>query len=200
MFGFGRSTSPIFHIGNSSLFLKKDLTPDEFGREAVRLGFRFGVLHADEYLSSGGQAPGDIALISKAKLNPGMMQLLFANLVSGAFYCYAKVLLRVSPSVLQTVEVGMLSALTTTMPALGKQMSERHKLIIIGFANALEGQIRGAEPDPSAVLLIKYVCDFYLSDQYMHLPEILAERLSGFGSKFMAICQNDFRLTATNAG
>ena len=169
MLGFGRIAAPTFRVGNSSLFTKNDLTPDEFGREIVRLGFRFGISHADDYLSSGGRTPGDIALISKAKLNPGMMQLLFANLVSGAFYCYAKVLLRVSPSFLQTVEEGMLSALATMMPALGKQMSEHHKLVIVGFANALEGQIRGADPDPSAVLLIQYACDFYLSDQYKQL-------------------------------
>jgi hypothetical protein len=179
--------------------LKKDLTPDDFGREVVRLGFRFGVFHADDYLSTGGQTPGDIALIEKAKSNPGMMQLLYANLVSGAFYCYAKVLLRVSPAVLTTVEAGMLSALIETMPALGREMSEHHKLIITGFARAIESQIRGTEPDPSALLLIQYACDFYLSDQYKHLPETLAERLSGFGSTFMAICQDDFRLTASNA-
>ncbi len=83
----------------------------------------------------------------------------------------------------------------TQAPGIDVAVVESHKMRTIHFATAIEEQIRGADPDPSAHLLIRYAYDFYFHNQPIENPTALISSLEGFGSKYMAMCQNTFQLT-----
>lgn len=77
----------MFIVGSSALFSKTRLTPNEFGREITRLGFAFGVEQFERYRQVDDAGQEDLRLLKEVKLNPGFMQLMYANLITGAFLC-----------------------------------------------------------------------------------------------------------------
>ena len=193
-----------FKVGNSSLFQKNELSPIEFGREITRLGFQFGVSQFGEYISRESPSALEDTFLKNVQSNPGFLQLLFTNLITGAFHCYAKNLLHADAEVLKDVENGISDELRSTMSAgLSDDLIENHKLITLSFSIAVEREIMSIEEDASTNLLIKYASDFYLTEnaEAIHQdPRGLSEYLSGLGSRFMAICQDNFQLQIiTNA-
>ncbi len=199
MFGINR---PAFIVGSSSLFSKKRLTPVEFGREATRLGFSFGVAQFGQYQSAGSKSQADVRLLNEVRRNPGIMQLLFSNLVAGAFLCHARMSLRATEKVSAEVEEGVLVQLRSTMPQMSPHVLQNHKDITVNFAIAIEREMRQIEAESSTSLLLSYINDLYPefgSGVASALPSGLFAVVSGLGSRFAAVCQDDFKITLSQA-
>jgi hypothetical protein len=203
MFGFFNNAKD-FHVNTPNLFLgKSDLSANELGQAIINFGFKSGTLLADEYISrsgifsNGNISEDDMLLTEIVTKNSGFMQILHVNLVSGALYCYVKVLLKANNDQLQEVEKGMFSSLqsVTQAPGIDIAVVESHKMRTIHFASAIEEQIRAVDPDPSSRLLVRYAYDFYFHNQSIGNPAALISSLEGLGSKYMAMCQNTFHLT-----
>ncbi|WP_424191526.1 hypothetical protein ACMYR3_09250 [Ampullimonas aquatilis] len=192
-----------FKVGNSSIFQKNELLPIEFGREIARLGFQFGISQCGEYISREAPSLLEETFLKNVQSNPGFLQLLFTNLITGAFHCYAKVLLHADAEVLKDVESGIVDELCSTMPWLSKDLIQNHKLITLNFSIAIEREIKSIEENSSTNLLIQYASDFYLTENARAIHQALrglSEYLSGLGSRFMAICQDDFQLQIISNG
>jgi hypothetical protein len=188
---------PIFIVGSSSLFSKTRLTSHEFGIEITRLGFRFGVEQFERYQKTPGAGAGDLRLLTVVGRNPGLMQLLFANLITGAFLCYAKFILKASDKTVSEVEAGVLSELRSTMHGMSEGILENHVDITVNFSIAIERELLEVEENSSRVLFFRYVHDFY-PDAGIGTEGTpsggLPKLISGLGSRFMAICQDNFKL------
>jgi len=199
MFGFGmsRSASAItFVVGNSALFSKKELSPVEFGREIARLGLKFGVAQFSQYEKATDLDRTDQALLQEARKNPGIIQLLYGNLVAGSFLCFAKAVLRAPPETILEVESGILAGLRGLMPGMSQKIIEDHKDITANFAVAVEREITEIEANSSLNLLLKYIVDFYPNMQLPnHIPGGFVSFINGLGSRFVAICLNDWKIT-----
>jgi hypothetical protein len=201
MFGFGKPKllpGSIFVVGNSSLFSKRQLTPTEFGREITRLGFRFGVAQFGQYSSAQDISAADRRLLQEVNRNPGIAQLLWANLITGAFLCHAKLVLSAPADVIAEVEAGGLAELRSTMPGMSEQVYENHKDITANFAVAIEREMQHVEENCSLSLLFRYINDFYPELHAGHaaaIPTGLSSFIVGLGSRFVAFSQRDFQLS-----
>lgn len=187
-----------FVIGKSSVFSKKRLTPSEFGREITRLGFRCGVAEFEHYQKAHDISAEDQFLLNKVNCNPGLIQLLYANLITGAFLCYANILLHASDDVLDQIKIGILAELRSTMSELSEEIHEYHKDAIVNFSLAIEREVRELEEDSSLSLIFRYIIDFYPALQFDDesiMPSGMYNTLTGIGSRFMAACQNDFQIS-----
>lgn len=188
--------TPIFIIGEStSLFSKKHLNPNEFGREITRLGFRMGVDEYGRYLNNPLNTPGDQHLIDVVNLNPGFIQLLYANLITGAFLCYAKALLHAPDNVVNDIKKGIVSELQATMPEMNTEILLNHTKITEDFALVIERELKEIEDNSSVIYFLKGITSFYQSITFSEdstFPRILFSSLDGYGSRVMAVCQNDF--------
>ena len=202
MFGFGQlksPPSPVFLVGNSSLFSKKQLTPTDFGREITRLSLMLGATQLEFYQNGCTLSPDDVRLLKLVGSNPGIMQLLYANLIAGAFLCYARLVLQVPEENIAEVESGVLSELRSTMAKIfPEEILEYHKNITVGFSNAIEFEVQENEKEVSSPLFFRYVKDVYpefdAGDNYI-VPSGLFMSLTGLGSRILAMCQNNFQLT-----
>lgn len=187
---------PLFMIGKpGSLFSKKELTPNEFGREITRLGFRMGIDEYGHYLNNPLNTPEDLRLLDIINRNPGFIQLLYANLITGAFLCYAKLLLRVPNDVVSDIKNGILSELQTTMPEMKAEIHLNHTKITEDFAQAIEREVKEIEKNSSIVYFLKGINSFYQPIVFSEdsiFTNMLFSSLDGYGSRVMAFCQNDF--------
>jgi hypothetical protein len=205
MFGFGKKqpqSAPAFVVGSSSLFTKNRLTPSEFGREATRLGFSFALAQFQQYKNADDLSVLDIRLLKEVACNPGIMQLLYANLITGGFLCHAKMILHVNESVASEIEDGVLTELRATMPGIGDEILVSHKTITANFAIAIEREIRNIEPDSTISLMHNYITHFYpeaLLAGRSELPSSLRSFIIGLGSRFVAVCQGDFKISLQQA-
>lgn len=201
MFAFGRSKSPsgpIFVIGNSSLFSKKQLTPTEFGREITRLSFMLGIEQLEHYQKARDISTDDLRLLKEVGRNPGIMQLLYVNLMTGAFLCYAKVVLEAPDETLVEIESGVLSELRSTMPGFSEDILDGHKNITVSFSIAIGREILQIERDASISLFFSYFNHYYPefdSGGGSAVPSGLFRSLTGFGSRVVASCQDIFQIT-----
>lgn len=202
MFGFGNLRSPsgpIFVVGNSSLFSKKQLTPTDFGREITRLSITLGGTQLEFYQNGCALDSDDVRLLKLVERNPGGMQLLYANLIAGAFLCYARLMLRVPEKNIAEVESGVLSELRSTMAKIfPEEILEYHKNITVSFSKAIECEIQQNETDFSPPLFFRYVNDVYPEFDAgggAIVPSGLFMSLTGLGSRILAMCQNNFQLT-----
>ncbi len=201
MFGFSKpkpQQGPLFVVGKSSLFSKKQLTPAEFGREITRLGFQFGVAQFDRYRSAQDVSAEDIRLLQDVGRNPGIIQLLWANLITGAFLCHAKLLLAAPANVVAEIEAGVLAELRSTMPGMSEKVLKDHTDITANFAIAVEREMQQVEENSSLLLLFRYINDFYpelYSGGMPSVPSGLSSCIVGLGSRFVAVCQSDFQLS-----
>jgi len=192
------SPNAIFIIRNSSLFSKKKLIPIEFGREITRLGFKFGLLQFEDYQGSQEISIEDQQLLIEVNRNSGYIQLLYSNLVTGAFLCYAKVILNASNEVIAEITIGILEELRSTMPEMSNEILEDHKIITTNFCLAIEREIREIEENSSLSYFFHGIGNFYTALQYneeSRMPIGLLNSLIGLGSRIMAICQNDFQIS-----
>jgi hypothetical protein len=201
MFGFGKpkpSQGSVFVVGKSALFSQRQLTPIEFGRDIARLGFKFGVAQFDQYRNADDISAADAHLLREVGRNPGLIQLLWANLVTGAFLCHTKLVLSAPASVVSQVEAGVLAELQSTMPSMSEQVHQNHKDIAANFAIAIEREMLQVEENSSLSLLCRYIDDFY-PDVYAGgeatVPSGLSSFIVGLGSRFVSVCQNDFQLS-----
>lgn len=201
MFGFSKPKppqGPLFVVGNSSLFSKKQLTPTEFGREITRLGFQFGVAQFEQYRSAQDVSAEDTRLLREVGRNPGIIQLLWANLITGAFLCHAKVVLAAPANVVAEIEAGVLAELRSTMPGMGEKVLKDHTDITANFAIAIQLELQEVEENSSLSLLFRYINDFY-PELYLggtlSVPSGLSSFIVGLGSRFVAVCQKDFQLS-----
>ena len=200
MFGFekeSKTNQVIFRVGKSSLFAKTELLPKEFGMELLRLSFTFGIEQANQYLASQTANETDAYLKAKVAKNPGFFQLMFVNLLAGAFYCYVHSGLRASNDVLDEVRSGVLTRFLETMSGISESVINEQLIYIGNFSIVLEREMRQVEENASLKLFLQYIYDFYFDDQPngLPLPAALIERVTGLGSRFAAICQNDWRLS-----
>lgn len=201
MLGFGKSenqSEPLFIVGNSSLFSKVQLTPTEFGREIRRLGFQFGVAQFGQYQNSSSLSSQDITLLNAVNQNPGIIQLLYANLVAGAFLCFAKVILKPPQEAILNIEAGILTELRLTLQGMSEEIIDDHTKITMNFAIAIEREIKEIEESSSLSLFYHYISYFYPnlpSELKEKIPFGLFNSISDLGSRFLAVCQNDFQLT-----
>lgn len=200
MFGFGRPSrgqTALFRIENSSLFQKNELSPIEFGGEITKLGIQFSMGQFEDYVSREKSTDVEVEFMKKVQINPGFLQLVIANLITASFHCYARVLLHAKSEVIKEMEEGIAMGLRSAMPRLDEDLIEHHRNIVIGFSTAIEREIENIEEESSVSLLVRYVSHFYLSDKANETHKIyggLSEQISGLGSKFMGICQNNFQL------
>lgn len=201
MFGFGKQKPApgcIFVVGKSSLFSKKQLNPTEFGRDITQLGFKFGIAQFEQYRSAQDISASDKRLLQEVGRNPGIIQLLWANLITGAFLCHAKLVLSAPTDVVAEVEAGVLAELRSTMPGMSEQVHENHKDITANFAVAIEREMRQVEENCSLSLLFRYINDFYPELHGGHeaaIPSGLSSFIVGLGSRFVAVSQRDFQLS-----
>lgn len=202
MFGWLKSSSsPLFVVGNTSLFTKKQLTPNDFGREIFRLSLRLGVSQFDFYQNGCVLSPDDVRLLKLVGHNTGSMQSLYASLIAGSFLCYAKLLLRVPEINITEIESGFLSELKLEMAKIfSAEQLMNHKNIMVSFSKALESEMKQDATDSILPqLFFRYVYDYYPEFnngvEFKFIPSGLSESLTGLGSRMMAICQNNFQLT-----
>ena len=205
MFGFGKKQpqpGTAFLAGSSSLFSKNRLTPSEFGREATRLGFSFALAQFKQYQDADDLSAQDIRLLKEVARNPGIMQLLYANLITGGFLCHAKMILQANKSTTSEIEDGVLTELRSTMPGIGNEILVSHKDITANFAVAIEREMRNIEPDSTISLMRNYVTHFYpeaLVASNSELPNALRSFILGLGTRFVAVCQGDFKISLHQA-
>lgn len=200
MFGFGRSKSPsgpVFVVGNSSLFSRKQLTPSDFGREITRISFELGIDAFEHYQNSPNLSSDDLLLLEEVGRNPGIMQLLFVNLITGAFLCYAKLILKVPDEIVAKVENGVLAELRSKMPGISEDIVDDHKKFTTSFSIVIGREVMQIERDASISLFFSYLNHFYpeFGSSGAAVPRGLFRSLTGYGSRVMASCQNDFQIT-----
>lgn len=206
MFGFGRaksSSGPYFVVGHQSVFSKKQLTPAEFGQEITRLSFKFGIEQLEYYQASCNISPEDTRLLKEVGNNPGIMQLLYMNIRTGAYLCYAKVILRVPEETMAEVESGILSALRSTMHGLEEIFIEDQMNTAASFSTAIGREVLQIEKDASLLLFFHYVNHFYPAfdtSEGVTVPSVLYSSLTGLGTRIMAMeCQDHFKITYMKA-
>lgn len=205
MFGFAKQSQPgmpTFEVGSSSLFEKNRMTPMEYGREITRLGFSFALGQFDKYLSAKDHSSEDRRLLEQVKRNPGLMQLLYANLLTAGFLCHAKMLLRINDIVNTEVESGIYEELKNKMPGMTESIYATHRDIIVNFAAAIEREMNGIEDNSSVKLLQSYVAHFYPQVGFSRdgpMPTALHSFIVGLGSRFVAVCQGDFKISFRNS-
>lgn len=200
MFGFSRkqsSANPTFVVGNSSLFSKKQLSPTNFGREITQVSFNFGLDVFDHYQNSPDLSSDDLRLLKEVEGNPGIMQLLFVNLITGAFLCYAKLLLKVPDEIVSEVENGVLTELRSKMPGFNEDVLEDHKKFTTSFSIAIEREVLQIEKGASISLFLSYVNHFYpeFGSGKADVPSGLFKSLTGYGSRVMSLCQDQLKIT-----
>ena len=201
MFGFSKPKPPqgsLFVVGRSSLFSKKQLTPTEFGREIARLSFQFGIAQFEQYKSAQDVSAEDTRLLREVGRNPGIIQLLWANLITGAFLCYAKLVLAAPANVVAEIEAGVLAELRSTMPSMGENVLKDHAHITANFAIAVQREMQQVEENSSLSLLLRYINDLYPELYPSDVPSVpsgLSSFIVGLGSRFVAVCQTDFQLS-----
>ncbi len=205
MFGFGKKSqlgSPIFEVGSSSLFAKNRMAPKEYGREMTRLGFSFALAQFDEYLNAKDHSSEDRRLLEQVTQNPGLMQLLYANLITAGFLCHAKMILRVDDIVNTEVESRIYEELKNTMPGMTDSIYATHRDITANFATAIAREVTGVDENSSVSLLQSYVAYFYPQVGFSQddpMPTALHSFIVGLGSRFVAVCQGDFKITFRNS-
>lgn len=205
MFGFGKQSQPrgpTFEVGSSSLFAKNRMTPKEYGREMTRLGFSFALAQFDEYLNAKDHSSEDRRLLEQVKRNPGLMQLLYANIVTAGFLCHAKMLIRVNQIVNTEVESGIYEELKNKMPGMTDSIYATHRDITANFAIAIEREMNGIDDNSTVNLLQSYVAHFYPQVGFSKddpMPTALHSFIVGLGSRFVAVCQGDFKISFRNS-
>jgi hypothetical protein len=201
MFGFGKpktSKDPKFIVGSSTLFIKNQLTPFEYGLEVVRLSFSFALAQLQAYRGVDDHSQTDTVLLTTVSRNPGPMQLLYVDLVAGGFLCHARMVLRIEESISAEVEAGILAALRAKMEGLDELTISSHSDITANFAVAIEREMTGIERDSTVSLLKKYIIHYYPNSGLTaesELPSALNSFIVGLGTRFVAVCQRDFRIT-----
>lgn len=201
MFGFGRSKSPsgpVFVVGNSSLFSRKQLTPSDFGREITRISFELGINAFEHYQNSPNLSSDDLHLLEEVGRNPGIMQLLYVNLITGAFLCYAKLILNASDEIVAEIENGVLTELRSKMPGFSEDILDDHKKFTTSFSIVIGREVLQVEKGASISLFFIYFNHFYPefdSGGGSAVPSGLFRSITGHGSRVMALCQDDFQIT-----
>ena len=138
------------------------MTPFEYGQEIARFGLARGVEQFSRYEKTGSSSVEDAHLIEEAGRNPGMAQLLFADLITGAFFCHAKVLLKSPDEVLGAIGAGVFAQLPVLLPGLGEQLFGNHVRLTANFATDVEREITQIEEDLSVNLMFRYRNSYYL--------------------------------------
>ena len=197
------SKGPVIKVNNSAIFTKSELLPNEFGQNAVTHGLKLGMGSYGDYITQTSQSISDHNLRKLVTRNPGFLQLLYSNLVSGGYYGYLKLMLKADENVLAGVALGVREQLKQTMPPVADHVIENHKLIVIQFADAIIREVNNQEAvtDDSATCFLQYALSFYvpsLTADSTFNPIDLRKQVSSMGSRVMAICQ-DFKLQLVNA-
>ena len=102
--------------------------------ELLRLSFTFGIEQANQYLASQTANETDAYLKAKVAKNPGFFQLMFVNLLAGAFYCYVHSGLRASKDVLDEVRSGVLTRFLETMSGISESVINEQLIYIGNFS------------------------------------------------------------------
>ncbi len=187
---------PIIKVNNSAIFTKNELRPYEFGQNAVAHGFKLGMGAYGDYMAQSTESVSDHNLRKLVVRNPGFLQLLFSNLISGGYYGFVRLMLKADEDVLSGIAEGIKSQLMQTMPPVAEKIVEDHKLIVIQFADALIAEVTDKEEDSSVKYFLHYAKAFYvpsLPADSSFDPIDLRTQLTGFGSRVMAFCQ-DYKL------
>lgn len=201
MFGFGRPnlpSGPIFIVGQPSIFSKNQFSPTDFGREITRLSFDLGIDLFERYQTSHDNGLDDLRLLEKVKRNPGIMQLLYVNLITGAFLCYAKLILKVPDEIVAEVENGVLVELRSRMPGFSEEILDDHKKYTASFSIVIGREVLQLEKGASIKLFFLYFNNFYPefdSGGGTNVPNGLFSSITGYGSRVMAQCQDNFKIT-----
>jgi hypothetical protein len=200
MFGFAKKLSqygPVFTIGNSSLFLKNRLTPKEYGYEIARLGFMFASEQLRQYRQCTDHDENDTKLITSVSYNPMLFECLYSDLIIGGFLCHAIMILKCNKDISLSIEEGVLDALRAKLDGWDDWTITTHKDIAANFAIALEREMSQIDENAIENLMRQYIELFYpnlrmsISDG---LPAILQSFIIGLGSRFVVICEKDFKI------
>lgn len=201
MFRFGNKKSlqgPTFVVGSSSLFVKNQMTPTEYGREMIRLGFSFALAQVDEYRKTDDHSIEDTLLLTAVSRNPGPFQSLYVDLVSAGFLCHAKMFLGIGQLVISEIEVGILDEFRTRMTGFDESTPTTHRDITANFALAIEREIRKIDMNSSVDLLVKYLAHFYPNSELSEasaMPSALHSFILGLGSRFVGVCHDNFKIS-----
>jgi hypothetical protein len=104
--------------------------------------------------------------------------------------------LRQNP-VLKDLENGIKLGFLSINLEFSFDLIEYHKLVTLNFSIAIEREIMEIEDDSSTNLFSEYATDFYLKEnpELVHQTSLeLSKYLSGLGTRFMAVSQNNFQL------
>lgn len=187
-----------FSVDEHSLFKQQTLSPKEFGQEIARLGFTFGIAQSQEYIKRQTEAEPTNNFLKAAKDNQDFLILSFSALITASFHCYTRALLKASDTTLTMIEEGIAEKMNGTMPHLGEAAIKMHKNTTLLFSMLLEQEIREENLNATADFFGRNTSDYYKlkdSDDTIEPPEMLKQYLSGLGTRFMAVCQNEFKIS-----
>lgn len=201
MFGFGKTPiqiGPTFVVGSSSLFPKNRLTPNEYGREIARLGFMFASQQLRQYRDAEDHDENDTRLLTTVSYNPTPMECLYSDLAIGGFLCHAIMILKVNKAVAVSIEAGIFDTLTSRLDGWDDWTITTHKDIAANFAIAIEREMSNIEKNSTITLMRQYIDEFYPTLKMSiteGLPTALQSFIFGLGSRFVVLCEDDFKIS-----
>ena len=185
---------PKFKVEDDSIMSKSVFYPREFGMEITNLSFAFSVEQFEKHIFTRRYLSAEIRQASLIRKNPEPFQAFLALLFIGAVHCYIRVILRAGDKVLEEFCSGISDGLRSKVPVWGDDIIEAHKLVAVNFSIALLREIRQTDQKSSTNLFLKYLLDIYPDAKDFFASEGLISYLDGLGTKFMAICQNIFKV------
>lgn len=188
----------IFKIGEHSLFKGEFLSPKEFGKETARLGLAFGDAQTKGFFEQQSKQAPNNEFLAAAKQNQDFFILTLSALISGAFTCYSQLLLNASNNTTKNFMEGIAEGTKELLPSLSDNSLSWYVSMISSFSELLLNEVAQKTEDASTKLFIESVSEFYNSEginENLRVPEALKEYLSGLGSRFMAVCQDEFKIT-----
>lgn len=188
----------IFKIGEPSLFKGEFLSPKEFGKEIARLSLAFGDAQAENFFEQQAQKDTGNTFIITAKKNQDFFTLTLSALICGAFTCYSQLILNASHDSTKNFMESLSEGTKEFLPSLSESALTWYVRMVSSFSSLLMSEVTQENENASANLFIESVGAFYNpdnTDENMQPPEELREYLSGLGSRFMAVCQDEFKIS-----
>lgn len=191
-------TSEIFRVGDASLFKGEFLSAKEFGKEIARLGLSFGDAQSKAFFEQQEKRNPKAAFLIAAKENQDFFILTFSALICGAFTCYSQLLLKASEASIKGIRDGLVEGTGEILPGLSDNVMSVYVGMTIRFSSLLLKETAQESVNDSTNYFIESVAEYYKaksSDEELEPPKELREYLSGLGSRFMAVCQDEFKIS-----
>lgn len=173
------------------------LTAIDFGQEAARLGQVFGFGQYEKYLERQAESNPNSPFLKIVQEEPNFLIMQFGALMTGAILGYVNVILKPEKRVFDEVLIGA----RLKIQDLYSEQSESVQNFLVEqtfiFTHLLIDEVREVAPDASLKRLCEDAGTFYRNKSGkddLEVPAALAQYVSGLGSRFMAVCDSDFKI------